>query len=144
MDLPASTPAQSSSGDRIYGLADDAITPPGARREAPAPAGPPPTTNGPAPLASPTPAPPAASAAGPHAVGDTSAASPGGGGGFSRGVGTGPPSATPVVGGRGSGTARVGEGTSLPSVKVVGALSGLAMLPAAPGRDLGGGGMIAG
>ncbi len=79
-----------------------------------------------------------------QAVGDTSATTPGGGGGLGSGVGTGPPSATPAVGGRGSGTARVGEGTSLPSVKVVGPVSGLAMLPAAPGRDLGGGGMIAG
>ncbi len=68
-----------------------------------------------------------------QAVGDTSATTPGGGGGLGSGVGTGPPSATPVVGGRGSGTARVGEGTSLPSVKVVGPVSGLAMLPAAPG-----------
>ncbi|HEY2155164.1 MAG TPA: vWA domain-containing protein, partial [Isosphaeraceae bacterium] len=79
-----------------------------------------------------------------QAAGDTSATTPGGGGGLGSGVGTGPPSATPAVGGRGSGTARVGEGTSLPSVKVVGAVSGLAMLPSAPGRDLGGGGMIAG
>jgi von Willebrand factor type A domain len=79
-----------------------------------------------------------------QAAGDTNATTPGGGGGLGSGVGSGPPSATPVVGGRGSGTARVGEGTSLPSVKVVGPVSGLAMLPAAPGRDLGGGGMIAG
>ncbi len=80
-----------------------------------------------------------------QAVGDTNATVSGPvGGGLGTGVGTGPPSATPVVGGRGSGTARVGEGTSLPSVKVVSAVSGLSMLPAAPGRDLGGGGMIAG
>ncbi len=79
-----------------------------------------------------------------QAVGDTNATTPGGGGGLGTGVGTGPPSSTPAVGGRGSGTARVGEGTSLPSVKVVGPVSGLAMLPSAPGRDLGGGGMIAG
>ena len=66
------------------------------------------------------------------------------GGAVSSGVGTGPPSATPVVGGRGSGTARVGEGTSLPSVKVVAAASGLSLLPTAPGKDLGGNGGIAG
>ena len=246
MDLPVTTPAQSSSADGIYGLADDAVTPQATRPEAPAPAGLPLTNNEPATLASPrTPAPPDPAAPGPEAapkpepaaagkakkekeaaeaapklkrkvrrvrrkwdapawvvsaavhigilvtlglitfrdeikskilnlnsslvplskggeeeltaiyadpsnaprdqaVGDTNATTPGGGGGLGTGVGTGPPSATPVVGGRGSGTARVGEGTSLPSVKVVGALSGLAMLPAAPGRDLGGGGMIAG
>jgi hypothetical protein len=76
-----------------------------------------------------------------QAVGDTSATTSGALGG---GVGTGAPSATPSVGGRGSGTARVGEGTSLPSVKVVSAVSGISMLPSAPGRDLAGGGMIAG
>jgi von Willebrand factor type A domain len=75
-----------------------------------------------------------------QAVGDTSATTAG----LSGGVGTGPPSATPVVGGRGSGTARVGEGTSLPSVKVVAAVSGLSMLSSTPTKDLSGGGMIAG
>jgi von Willebrand factor type A domain len=75
-----------------------------------------------------------------QAVGDTNATTAG----LSGGVGTGPPSATPVVGGRGSGTARVGEGTSLPSVKVVAAVSGLSMLSATPTKDLSGGGMIAG
>ena len=79
-----------------------------------------------------------------QAVGDTSATTPGGGGGLGSGVGTGPPSATPVVGGRGSGTARVGEGTSLPSVKVVGPGLGPGHAPRGAGRDLGGGGMIAG
>ena len=77
-------------------------------------------------------------------MGNTDASTPGGGGGLGTGVGSGPPSATPVVGGRGSGTARVGEGSALPNVKVIAPVSGLAMLPAAPGRDLGGGGMIAG
>jgi hypothetical protein len=82
-----------------------------------------------------------------QAVGDTNATTSGpagGGGALGTGVGTGPPSATPVVGGRGSGTAKVGEGTSLPSVKVVSAVSGMSMLSSAPGRDLAGGGMIAG
>jgi hypothetical protein len=83
-----------------------------------------------------------------QAVGDTNSTitgvATGGGTALGTGVGTGPPSATPVVGGRGSGTAKVGEGTSLPSVKVVAAVSGLSMLPSAPTRDLAGGGMIAG
>jgi len=82
-----------------------------------------------------------------QAVGDTNSSVSGvvgGGGTLGSGVGTGPPSATPYVGGRGSGAATVGEGTSLPSVKVVSPVSGLSMLPSAPGRDLAGGGMIAG
>ena len=68
--------------------------------------------------------------------------SEGGGGGFS-GIGTGPPSATPKVQGVGKG---VGEGNSLPGVKVVAQVSGLNLLPSAAklGVDLGGGGMIAG
>ena len=247
MDSPVSTPAQPSSGDGIYGLADDPVPPPAPSAtlpETPAPPGLTLTANGPATLVAPTPdlaatvpgpqeAPePAAKAkekgkkdteaaeAAPkakrkvrrvrrwdapawvvsaavhigilvtlglvtfhdeikstiqnlnsslvplkkpggeeeatpiyadpsnaprdQAVGDTNATTPGEGGGLGTGVGTGPPSATPVVGGRGSGTARVGEGTSLPNVKIVAPLSGLAMLPSAPGRDLGGGGMIAG
>src|SRR5262249_49882053 len=37
-----------------------------------------------------------------------------------------------------------GEKTSLPGIKLVPNLSGLSLLPAAPGLDLGGGGMIAG
>ena len=64
----------------------------------------------------------------------------GGGSGFG-GIGTGPPSATPVVAGVGRG---VGEKTSLPGVKVSANLSDLALLPTAPGVDLGGGGLIAG
>jgi len=66
----------------------------------------------------------------------------GGGSGFS-GIGTGPPSATPKVQGVGKG---VGEGNSLPGVKVVAQVSGLNLLPSAAklGVDLGGGGMIAG
>ncbi|MFO0950490.1 MAG: vWA domain-containing protein [Isosphaeraceae bacterium] len=64
----------------------------------------------------------------------------GGGGGFG-GIGTGPPSATPVVAGVGSG---VGEKTSLPGVKVVANVSGLSLMPSAPSMDLGGGGGIKG
>lgn len=66
----------------------------------------------------------------------------GGGGGF-VGIGTGPPSATPPV--RGVGSA-IGEGTSLPGVKVVANVSGLSMIPTASrlGVDLGGGGLISG
>jgi hypothetical protein len=62
------------------------------------------------------------------------------------GVGTGPPSATPTVGV----STNVGERTSLPSIKSIPKLSGLAMLPSGGSiaRDLsasnGGGGMIAG
>ncbi|SIO33127.1 von Willebrand factor type A domain-containing protein [Singulisphaera sp. GP187] len=74
--------------------------------------------------------------------GAPAAASEGGGGGFS-GIGTGPPSATPQVRGVGRG---IGEGTSLPGVKVVANISGLSMIPTATklGVDLGGGGMISG
>lgn len=62
------------------------------------------------------------------------------GAGTGLGTGTGPPSATPRVGV----STNVGERTSLPTVKISPQLSGLAMLPSAPSRDLGGGGMIAG
>jgi hypothetical protein len=65
-------------------------------------------------------------------------ATPGAGTGL--GTGTGPPSATPRVGV----STNVGERTSLPAVNVVPRLSGIAMMPTAPTRDLGGGGMIAG
>jgi hypothetical protein len=73
-------------------------------------------------------------------------ADPGGAGGSTGtgafgGIGTGPPSSTPVVSGVGNG---VGEKTSLPGVKVVANVSGLSLMPAAPGLDLGGGGGIAG
>ncbi len=72
----------------------------------------------------------------------SAAASEGGGSGFS-GIGTGPPSATPMVRGVGQG---IGEGTSLPGVKVVANISGLSMIPTATklGVDLGSGGMISG
>ncbi|WP_435018021.1 vWA domain-containing protein [Tundrisphaera sp. TA3] len=60
--------------------------------------------------------------------------------GFS-GVGSGPPSATPAI----TGTGRaVGERTILPSVNIVTSIGGLGMMPAAPTRDLGGGGLIGG
>ncbi|WP_406698374.1 VWA domain-containing protein [Singulisphaera sp. Ch08] len=74
--------------------------------------------------------------------GSQATASDGGGGGFS-GIGTGPPSATPQVRGVGRG---IGEGTSLPGVKVVANISGLGMIPTATklGVDLGSGGMISG
>ncbi len=73
-----------------------------------------------------------------QAVGDASASSSAPGAGL--GVGTGPPSATPRVG---MSTA-VGEGHSLPQVKVVGNLSGLAMLPNMPSKDFGLGGSSGG
>ena len=59
---------------------------------------------------------------------------------LSQGIGGGgPPSATPSVGvGSGSAASAVGERSSLPSIRIVPQLSGLAMLPASPGRDLGG------
>lgn len=76
---------------------------------------------------------------------ETSTAGGGGGGGGGAGgfggIGTGPPSATPIVAGVGRG---VGEGTSLPGVKLSTNLSNLSLLPVAPGVDLGGGGLIAG
>jgi hypothetical protein len=65
-------------------------------------------------------------------------ATPGAGTGL--GTGAGPPSATPRVGV----STNVGERTSLPSVNLISQTSGLAMLPTAPARDLGGGGLIAG
>jgi|GEM_PF-952752 len=75
-------------------------------------------------------------------MGSPTAGDLGGGGGFS-GIGTGPPSATPVVRGVGQG---IGEGNSLPGVKVVANISGLSMLPSTSslGVDLGGTGMISG
>jgi hypothetical protein len=75
-----------------------------------------------------------------EAVGNENADKAGGGGGFS-GVGTGPPTATPVVAGAGTG---VSEKTSLPGVHVALNTSGLSLTPAAPGLNLGGTGMIAG
>jgi hypothetical protein len=72
-----------------------------------------------------------------QAVGSTITATPGGVGG----IGNGPPSATPSIG---SGVATVSERTSLPGIKIAVQPSGLALLPVAPARDLGGGGGIAG
>src|SRR5262249_26335314 len=63
-----------------------------------------------------------------------------GGNGLGTGVGSGPPSATPRVGMAGP----VSERSVLPAVKISPNLSPLALIPAAPSRDLGGGGMIAG
>ena len=74
------------------------------------------------------------------AVGNPDASSAGASASFS-GVGSGPPSATPSI--RGTGRA-VGERTILPSIKVAPSIGGLGMMPAAPTRDLGGGGMIGG
>ena len=61
--------------------------------------------------------------------------------GGSSGIGGGPPSATPAVSGAASG---VNEKSSLPGVKIVANVSGLSLVPAAPGLDLGGSGLIAG
>jgi hypothetical protein len=64
---------------------------------------------------------------------------------MSQGIGTGAPSATPVVRvGAGGAVGAVSERSGLPGVQVVAQISGLSMLPAAPAVDLGGGGMIAG
>ncbi len=72
-----------------------------------------------------------------QAVGDITATSTGPSSGLAAaGIGAGVPSATPRVGVG----ATIGERNSLPSVKVVPQVSGLAMLPSAPTRDLGGGG----
>ena len=75
-----------------------------------------------------------------EAVGNENADKAGGNSAFS-GVGTGPPTATPVVAGAGTG---VSEKTSLPGVHVSLNTSGLSLTPAAPGLNLGGSGMIAG
>ena len=61
--------------------------------------------------------------------------------GGSSGIGGAPPSATPVVSGA---TKGVNEKSSLPGMKVVANVSGLSLVPAAPGLDLGGSGLIAG
>lgn len=57
------------------------------------------------------------------------------------GVGSGPPSATPALAGTGR---AVGERTILPTIQVAPSIGGVSSLPAAPTRDLGGGGMIGG
>jgi hypothetical protein len=80
-----------------------------------------------------------------QAVGNESAelvGGAGGGGGFGA-VGGGPPSATPAL----SRVARAGDGrggTGLDGLKIAANLSGLSMVPAAPGQDLGGTGGIGG
>jgi hypothetical protein len=80
-----------------------------------------------------------------QAVGDVNATAPGPSAGFGGGIGgaigTGGPSATPRVTGVGGG---IGEPTGLAALKVVPQLSGLSLLPTAPGKDLGGGGLISG
>jgi hypothetical protein len=62
-------------------------------------------------------------------------------GGSLGGIGTGPPSTTPVVTGVGSG---VSEESSLPGIKIAMNVSGLSLTPSRPSLDLGGGGGIAG
>jgi hypothetical protein len=59
------------------------------------------------------------------------------------GSGTGAPSATPNIA-VGSGVGAISERTSLPGIQVVAQVSGLSLMPSAPARDLGGGGMISG
>ncbi len=81
--------------------------------------------------------------------GETGGAAPNAGLALSGG-GLGGPSATPRVGAVGRVGARVGgagagDGNGLPGgLKVIAQVSGLSILPAAPNRDLGGGGGIAG
>jgi hypothetical protein len=79
------------------------------------------------------------------AVGNENAETTGGSGGDTggSGVGGGAPSTTPSIGrvdraGDGSG------GTGLGGLKIAANVSGLSMMPAAPGLDLGGGGLVAG
>ncbi len=81
------------------------------------------------------------------AVGNENAEKAGGAGGMAggtgSGVGGGPPSATPALGKVG----RVGDGsggTGLGSLKIAANVSGLSLMPAAPGLDVGGGGLVAG
>ena len=83
-----------------------------------------------------------------QAVGSETAETTGGSGGATGGtgfggIGSGPPSATPSIGK----VAKVGDGTGgtgLGGLKIAANVSGLSMMPAAPGLDLGGGGLIAG
>jgi len=82
------------------------------------------------------------------AVGSETAETTGGSGGSTGGsglggIGGGAPSATPSVGR----VARVGDGsggTGLGGLKIAANVSGLSMMPAAPGLDIGGGGLVAG
>jgi hypothetical protein len=67
------------------------------------------------------------------AVSAEMAATPGVGTGLGSGVGSGPPSATPTVGV----ASRIGDRSSLPSIKISTPRSGLAMLPTLPNKDLG-------
>lgn len=90
---------------------------------------------------------PVADAARDQAVGELSMTMETGGGGGPSGLGTGPArvSSTPSLAGRGHGSSGGLGDNSLPNVQVGGKLSPVAtMLPSLPGRDLGGGGMIAG
>jgi hypothetical protein len=64
-------------------------------------------------------------------------------GGFG-GIGTGPPSATPRIGKVGRVSEGGGGGAGVGSLKIAANVSGLSMMPAAPGMDLGGGGGIVG
>ncbi len=80
-----------------------------------------------------------------QAVGNETAETTGGSGGTTggSGVGGGDPSATPAI----ARTGRVGDGsggTGLGGLKIAANVSGLSMMPAAPGLDLGGGGLVAG
>ncbi|MGE3820742.1 MAG: vWA domain-containing protein [Isosphaeraceae bacterium] len=69
----------------------------------------------------------------------------GGGGGASGGslggIGTGPPSATPVVSGVGDG---VSEESSLPGIRIAANVSGLSLMPSRANLDLSGGGGVFG
>jgi von Willebrand factor type A domain len=61
------------------------------------------------------------------------------------GLGSAAPSATPLIGvGTGAAVAAINGKKDLPGMQVVAQVSGLALLPAAPSRALGGGGMVAG
>ncbi len=85
-----------------------------------------------------------------QAVGNETAEKTGGGGGQSGGsgsgfggIGGGPPSTTPSIGKVG----RAGDGkggTGLGGLSIASNVSGLSLMPAAPGLDIGGGGLVAG
>lgn len=64
-------------------------------------------------------------------------------GGFG-GIGTGPPSATPRIGKVGRVAEGGGGGSGVGSLKIAANVSGLSMMPASPGLDLGGGGGVVG
>ena len=69
---------------------------------------------------------------------------PGGASGGFGGIGTGPPSSTPKIGKVGRVAEGGGSGSGVGALKIAANVSGLSMMPAMPGLDLGGGGGVVG